>query len=343
MKVLAIIPARSGSKSVSDKNIRLFQGKPLLAHSIEQALRARTINRVIVSTDSEIYADIAREYGAEVPFLRPIELADDLSTDLDVFRHALQWLNKDEGAVPDICVHLRPTYPLRQVADIDAVARVLIDSPNFDSVRSIASTIETPFKMWLRDESGMLEPVCSYPNIFEAHSAPRQNLPKVFMQNAAIDAVRSAVILEQNSMAGQKIFGYIMKNNFDIDDFAQFAISDQLSIPEGAKEQKIFCFDIDGVIATIVPGNDYNKSGPRQQMIGYINELYARGHHIILHTARGYLSGIDWKEKTREQLCAWGVCYHELHFGKPAADYYIDDKMLPLDCIGALVNNKETV
>jgi len=113
---LALIPARSGSKSLPHKNVREFAGKPLLAHSIDHALAARTIGRVIVSTDSEHYAAIAREYGAETPFLRPAELATDHATDLVVFQHALAWLREHEDWEPDIVVHLRPTYPRRDPA-----------------------------------------------------------------------------------------------------------------------------------------------------------------------------------------------------------------------------------
>src|SRR4030042_3642677 len=120
-KILAIVPARSGSKTVLDKNIRFIAGKPLLAPSIEHALASKLINRTIVSTDSPAYAEIAREYGAQVPFLRPTDISQDTSTDLEVFIHALNWLREQEGYVPDICVHLRPTYPIRNVDDIDRV------------------------------------------------------------------------------------------------------------------------------------------------------------------------------------------------------------------------------
>lgn len=96
-------------------------------------------------------------------------------------------------------------------------------------------------------------------------------------------------------------------------------------------ETKVFCVDIDGVIATLVPGNDYNMAGPRQQTIDAINRFYDAGHTIILFTARGTMTGIDWREVTERQMREWGVCYHELHFGKPAADHYIDDRNLSID------------
>ena len=110
MNILAIIPARSGSKSVVNKNIRLINNKPMMAYSIEHALNSKLINRVIVSTDSEEYAEIARQYGAEVPFIRPAEYATDTALDIDVFRHALTFLKETEGYEADIVVQLRPTY-----------------------------------------------------------------------------------------------------------------------------------------------------------------------------------------------------------------------------------------
>ena len=112
--VLAIIPARSGSKSVKDKNIRLMDGKPMIAYSIEHAQKANCIDRIIVSTDSEEYAAIARKYGAETPFLRPAEYATDTALDYDVFLHALNYLEEVEGYIPELVVQLRPTYPIRR-------------------------------------------------------------------------------------------------------------------------------------------------------------------------------------------------------------------------------------
>ena len=215
--VLALIPARSGSRGIPHKNVREVGGKPLIAWSIEQALAAASIHRVVVSTDSEAYAEIARRFGAETPFLRPGEFATDLATDLEVFRHALEWLERNEDYRPDICVHLRPTHPVRRVADIDAVVERLIADPSLDAVRSVAPAPETPYKMWFRDDAGRLSPVVSHPDYPEAYNMPRQALPQTYLQNAALDAVRSRVIMQQNSMTGSSIHGYLMSDSFDID------------------------------------------------------------------------------------------------------------------------------
>lgn len=218
--VIAIIPARSGSKSVKDKNIRLIDGKPMMAYSIEHALQASCIDRVIVSTDSENYADIAREYGAEVPFLRPKEYATDTSLDIDVFLHALSFLKEKEGYEPEIVVQLRPTYPIRNIQDIENMVQYMKEHKDVDSMRCIAPAKEIPYKMWFQDEKGMLSPVMT--EIPECYNMPRQQLPKVYYQNACIDVVRAKVITGQHSMSGKCIAGYEMQENFDIDTEEEF-------------------------------------------------------------------------------------------------------------------------
>ncbi|MBU5477774.1 acylneuraminate cytidylyltransferase family protein [Eubacterium sp. MSJ-13] len=219
-EVLAVIPARSGSKSVVDKNIRLINGKPMLAYSIEHALTAKSIDRVIVSTDSEKYADIARRYGAEVPFIRPAEYATDTALDLDVFRHALSYLRDNENYIPDLVVQLRPTYPIRKIQDIENMIDYLKKHPEADSIRCVAPANEIPYKMWFMNEDNMLEPVMK--DIPECYNMPRQQLPKVYYQNACIDVFRTDVVTEKNSMTGDVIAGYVMDENFDIDTEEEF-------------------------------------------------------------------------------------------------------------------------
>lgn len=214
-EVLAVIPARSGSKSVIDKNIRLINKKPMIAYSIEHALAAKSINRVIVSTDSEKYAEIAKEYGAEVPFIRPAEYATDTALDIDVFKHALKYLKESEGYVPDIVVQLRPTYPIRRIEDIENMINYLKEHREVDSVRCVAPANEIPYKMWFINDDRTLSPVMK--DIPECYNMPRQQLPKVYYQNACIDVFRTEVVTEKNSMTGDIIAGYEMQENFDID------------------------------------------------------------------------------------------------------------------------------
>lgn len=334
--ILALIPARSGSKSIPHKNVREFAGKPLMAHSIEQARQCSLVTRVMVSTDSEEYAAIARAHGAETPFLRPAEISGDTATDFQAFHHALNWLAAHEGRVPEFVVHLRPTHPSRSPAQIAAAIRLLLAHPEWDSVRSVVPAPETPYKMWFRQENGSLEPVIKT-DIPEAHSRPRQTLPATFLQNACIDVIRSRTVLEKGSIAGTSIGAYVMDVLHDIDTPAQLAAAESaFRWTLGLPNNKTFVVDIDGVIASITPANDYNQAGPLSANITRLNRLFDAGNRIILFTARGYVTKIDWAEVTRRQLAEWGVRHHELHFGKPAADFYVDDKMLSLVELAAL-------
>ncbi len=241
MNILAVIPARSGSKSVPHKNIRDICGKPMIAYSIEHALSSKYINRVIVSTDSEEYAEISRQYGAEVPFIRPKEYATDTALDFDVFKHALTYLKDKEGYEADIVVQLRPTYPIRRIEDIDNMIEICMSDEIIDSVRSMSKATEVPYKMWLADENEGLSETNFAGNmgdatkknscvkvkplinsIPECYNMPRQQLPTVYYQNACIDVLRPRVVLEKNSMSGDVIYGYMMEENFDIDTEEEF-------------------------------------------------------------------------------------------------------------------------
>jgi hypothetical protein len=224
--------------------------------------------------------------------------------------------------------------------------QILIDRPEADAVRSIAPVPETPYKMWLRDETGWLTPVatCDWP---EAYNQPRQRLPQAYLQNANIDVVRTQTILTQQSMTGRHIYGYVMTENFDIDTEAQLgavvtAAGLQSPPTESDKPRsKTFCFDIDGVIATLTHNNQYDLAQPRREVIDGINRLYQLGHRIVLHTARGSATGLDWAALTEQQLADWGVPYHELRFGKPAADYYIDDRAVTLEQLPGLLEQSQ--
>lgn len=333
---LAIIPARSGSKGIRHKNIQDVGGRPLLAWSILQAQEAASVSRIIVSTDSEEYAVIARQYGAEIPFLRPPGISGDHATDLDVFIHALHWLEENEAYVPDICVHLRPTCPVRQPGAIDEIVKILLGDPSLDSVRTIALVDHTPYKMWSRGRDGILSPLLEVQGIAEPWNEPRQKLPDAYIQTANIDVVRTRVIREQQSMTGRRIYGYVETEIYDIDTAEDLArVNRKLKVQAEPIDKKAghktICCDIDGVIAAIAPGNDYNLSTPREDGIAHVRRLYEQGHRILLFTARGTMTGIDWREITENQMREWGVPYHELHFGKPAADYYVDDRALRED------------
>ena len=215
-EVLAIIPARGGSKGLPRKNILDFAGHPLLAYSIAAGLKAKSINRVIVSTDDKKIAEISLHCGAEVPFLRPAKFARDDTPDLPVFVHALQWLIRHEGYCPDVIVHLRPTSPLRRVKQIDAAVQLLLDHPEADSVRTVIAPCQNPFKMWTIQTGGFMKPLIKTKHK-EAYNLPRQTLPKVFWQTGYVDTIRTATILEKHSMTGNRILPLVLNPDDWID------------------------------------------------------------------------------------------------------------------------------
>ena len=217
-EVLAIIPARGGSKGIPRKNIRDFAGFPLIAYSIAAGTQSKTVTRTIVSTDDEEIAAVSRTYGAETPFLRPAEYAQDNTTDLPVFQHALGWLRDHEGYSPDVIVQLRPTSPVRPRSCVDDAVNLLLAHPEADSVRGVVEADQCPYKMWLIDPlKGFMNPLIGVEGISEAYNAPRQQLPKAFWQIGHIDAIRPQVILEQNSMSGKVIMPLVMDPRYTVD------------------------------------------------------------------------------------------------------------------------------
>lgn len=218
VEVLAIIPARGGSKSIPRKNIRSLAGHPLIAYSIAAGLAARTITRLVVSTDNEEIAGVARRYGAEVPFLRPAKYSQDNTTDLPVFRHALEWLREKESYQPEIVVQLRPTSPFRRVRHIDQAVNLLLEHPQADAARTVCIPFQNPFKMWRIHPDGFMQPLGRELGIEdEPYNQPRQVLPEVFWQTGYVDACRANTILEKHSMTGERILPVVINQSEWID------------------------------------------------------------------------------------------------------------------------------
>ena len=208
---LALIPARGGSKGIPRKNIKSFAGHPLLAWSIVDGINAGL--RVIVSTDDEEIAEIAKVYGAEVPFLRPAEIAGDATLDLPVFQHALTWLKENENYVPDMVVHLRPTAPIRPEGIIEKAVETLVNHPEASSVRGITPALQNPYKMWLV-HGDVIDPVIVVKH--ESYNAPRQELPKAYAHTGLIDVVRSETVMK-GSMSGDVIVPVFYSNIYSVD------------------------------------------------------------------------------------------------------------------------------
>lgn len=216
-EVLAIIPARGGSKGIPRKNVRLFAGHPLIAYSIAAARQSERVTRVIVSTDDEEIAKVARDYGAETPFLRPAELAQDQTLDLPVFQHALRWLEEQEGYQPELVVQLRPTSPVRPPALVDEAVQILLAHPEAHSVRGVVPAGQNPHKMWrINPQNGQMIPLLQVPGLEEPYNAPRQVLPPVYWQTGHIDVIRPEVI-QKGSMSGQVILPVMVDPAYTVD------------------------------------------------------------------------------------------------------------------------------
>lgn len=240
MKILGVVPARGGSKGVPGKNIRSLYGKPLIYWTISEAKKSKHINRLIVSTDDEGIAEVARSCGAEVPFMRPKEISQDLSTDVECFLHTLDWFKENEGYEPDIFVRLPPTSPLRTTVDIDLGVETLMRYPEADSSRAICESPKHPYKMWkINEGSPYLEPFLdeSFTDFEDSHNLPRQLFPKVYIHTGAVDAIRPQTIYEQKSTSGKKCAYFFMpsERTVNIDsildfEFAEFLMKKRLEI-----------------------------------------------------------------------------------------------------------------
>ncbi|MEX2144545.1 MAG: HAD hydrolase family protein [Anaerolineales bacterium] len=216
-EVLAIVPARGGSKSIPRKNAQPFLGHPLVAFSIAAGLQSKSVGRVIVSTDDEALAELARHYGAETPFLRPTEYAQDDSPDLPAFQHALRWLAKNEKYRPDIVVQLRPTSPLRPRDLVDRSVETLLAHNEADSVRGVAPAGQNPYKMWTISKEGGMQPLLKTRGLAEPYNAPRQALPLTYWQTGHIDAIRTHTILKKGSMSGEVIWPVLIDPRYAVD------------------------------------------------------------------------------------------------------------------------------
>jgi len=218
-EILALIPARGGSKGIPRKNIREFAGYPLIAWSIAAARQSDLVTRTIVSTDDEEIAAVARSFEAETPFLRPAEFAQDASTDLPVFEHALRWLAETENYHPDVVVQLRPTSPIRPCDCVDRAIRILLAHPDADCVRGVVPAGQNPHKMWRLPggEDAPMKNLLAVEGLAEPYNAPRQSLPPIYWQTGHVDVIRAATILGKGSMSGGVIYPLVIDPRYSVD------------------------------------------------------------------------------------------------------------------------------
>ena len=247
MKVLAIIPARGGSKGFPGKNLAKVGGKSLFEHAASVLNKTKTVNRIIVSTDSEKIAEHAQTIGLEVPFMRPAELAEDAVTDCPVFQHALSWLKNTDNYIPDIIVQVAIVAPfafkrnqegtgnmsstwnyIPRDTIIDQVVSMLSEKKGLDSVRTVHIQRETPYTMWKFDGDQIHPFIDTMAE--EIYNMPRQKHPPVYLQNGYAIASRYQTIMEKNSMHGEAIGGYVVDCDYfvDIDHYEDIELAELL-------------------------------------------------------------------------------------------------------------------
>ena len=208
-KILAIIPARGGSKGIPNKNIIDIGGNPLIKYTIDAALKSKMLTHCVVSTDSDVISDVAKSCGAMVPFRRPDSLSDDKALSLPVIQHAVNFMESDQGFLYDAIVMLQPTTPLRQTKDIDNAIKMLFDT-NADSVISVVDVEGYhPLRM-KRVVDGRL---INYIDQGHEDMRPRQKLPPVYIRNGAIYATRRNIMMKKNSFSGVDSRAYIMPSD----------------------------------------------------------------------------------------------------------------------------------
>ena len=217
VNIVAIIPARSGSKTVSDKNIKNLEKYPLLAYSIAAAKLSNRIERIILSTDSSHYASIAKKFGAEIPFLRPTKYSKDESIDREFLIHAMQWMLKEEGELPEIWVHLRPTTPLREPKIIDEAIDLFLKNSDSTSLRSAHIAPESPLKWFIKEDKyfkGFIDG--------EKSNLPKEMFEQSYVPNGYIDIVRSSTVMNNINIHGKKILGFVSPHAIEVDSIEEF-------------------------------------------------------------------------------------------------------------------------
>ena len=224
-KVIALIPARAGSKGVPNKNVRILGGHPLLAWSIAACRKSATITRTIVSTDSAEYATLAKNVGAEAPFLRPAEISGDRATDYDFVVHALDWL-ASRGEEPDLVVHIRPTTPLRRPKLIDEAVRAFKNSPNATALRSVQEMPESAYKTFELAPGGQLKRLGCDDTTLDAANSARQQFPNTYQANGYVDVLSTAFIRRARLIHGDFVMPFITPFVVEVDTEDDFTYLD---------------------------------------------------------------------------------------------------------------------
>ena len=219
--IICIVPARSGSKSIPHKNIRRYDTIPLMAHSIRVAKKCPSIDKVVVSTDSEIYQKIALSFGAEAPFLRPEEFSTDTSLDYEFCKHFIDWNNQNKWCpIPDLIVQLRPTYPNRTPEVVeDCIQKFTAKINSHDSLRTVVPMDYPAYKTYSIQNEHLIPIISELPNVPQPFNQPRQLLPNTYWHNGSVDIIKVSSLLKYQTIHGENILPYVMPKNetYDID------------------------------------------------------------------------------------------------------------------------------
>ncbi len=228
-RVIALIPARSGSKRLPDKNIRPLAGHPLIAYTVSAALASHVFSDVVISTDSEKYAGIAENYGASVPFMRPARFAEDFSPDIEWVEYTLRRL-ADEGREYEFFSILRPTSPFRMPETIQRAWQAFSSQEGVDSLRAVERCSQHPGKMWVVRGNRMLPLLPFGPPKQPWHSSQYPSLPEVYVQNASLEIARTAVVFEDGTIAGNVIMPFFTKDyeGFDLNTDYDWGLAEHL-------------------------------------------------------------------------------------------------------------------
>jgi CMP-N,N'-diacetyllegionaminic acid synthase len=228
-RIVALIPARAGSKRVKGKNVRPLAGHPAIAYSIAAARDSGIFSAIVVSTDSEHYAAIARYYGAEVPFLRPAALAGDQSPDIDWVEHALRALGA-QGRTFEYFSILRPTSPFRTADTIRRAWAAFEADGGAESLRAVERCAQHPGKMWVIRGRRMLPLLPLGPAALPWHSQQYAALPEIYVQNASLEIGRSRVVLDGRTIAGETVLPFLTTGaeGFDINNPVDLRIADEM-------------------------------------------------------------------------------------------------------------------
>ncbi len=348
-RILVVVPARGGSKGIGLKNLALVAGRPLVSLTGDIVKSLGWVDRAVVSTDHLQIRTAAMEAGLDAPFMRPPELSGDRIGDLDVLTHALEATEADDGTRYDIVVMLQPTSPLRRPEHVTATVQRLVEDA-LDAVWTVSTTDlkAHPLKQLVVDDEGRIR----YFDDRGAGIIARQQLAPVYHRNGVAYALTRDCLLAQRTLMGERTGAVIvdepLANIDDSDDLVRAdALLRQRVAQDGRAEHggassgrdvrpRRLVVDVDGVLAEAVPDLDYARARPLTANISRVNALYDAGCEITIFTARGSATGQDWSDVTRRQLDGWGLRYHDLVFGKPPADIYIDDRILTLPQVLAL-------